>query len=134
MSSTTKVKLKKWLKVQKLISVIECVLIEYEKKKEGNNQCQCGSWQCICQWHIWLFTPGIDETPFYIQIFVGTSHFQNYSYYLVRLLQISIDRYGFSIICSIEFNSLLSLRNYVFVFFISIKSDHRFYEIIVPQK
>ena len=70
--------------------VIECVLIEYEKKKEGNNQCQCGSWQCICQWHIWLFTQGIDETPFYIQIFVGTSHFHNYSYYLVRLLQISV--------------------------------------------
>ena len=63
---------------------------EYEKKKEGNNQCQCGSWQCICQWHIWLFTQGINETPFYIQVLVGTSHFQNYSYYLVRLLQISI--------------------------------------------
>ena len=55
---------------------------------------------------IFGYLQGINETPFYIQIFVGTSHFQKYSYYLVRLLQISI------------LGTLLSPRNYVFVFFI----------------
>ena len=34
------------------------------------------------------YLQGIDETPFYIRILVGYSRFKNYSYYLVRLLQI----------------------------------------------
>ena len=36
------------------------------------------------------YLQGIDETPFYIRILVGQSRFENYSYYLVRLLQILI--------------------------------------------
>ena len=39
---------------------------------------------------IFGYLQGINETPFYIQILLATSHFHNYSYHLVRFLQISI--------------------------------------------